>query len=107
MNNLNDQPLLTVGNLTKHFTIQRGFPKTVTYTVKAVDDVSFTINKQEAFGLAGESGCGKSTVGRCVLRLIEPDSGKMFLGDVDVLGLGKNDLRTIRKKMQIIFQDPY
>ena len=107
MNNLNDQPLLTVGNLIKHFTIQRGFPKSVTYTVKAVDDVSFTINKQEAFGLAGESGCGKSTVGRCVLRLIEPDSGKMSLGDVDVLGLGKNDLRIIRKKMQIIFQDPY
>ncbi len=107
MHNLNDQPLLTVGNLIKHFTIKRGFPKTVTYTVKAVDDVSFTINKQEAFGLAGESGCGKSTVGRCVLRLIEPDWGTMFLGDVDVLGLGKNDLRTIRKKMQIIFQDPY
>lgn len=102
-----DQPLLKVENLTKHFTIQRGFPKSVTYTVKAVDDVSFTINKQEAFGLAGESGCGKSTVGRCVLRLIEPDSGKVVLGDLDVLGQGKDDLRTMRKKMQIIFQDPY
>jgi len=107
MNNSSDQPLLKVENLTKHFTIQRGFPKSVTYTVKAVDGVSFTINKQEAFGLAGESGCGKSTVGRCVLRLIEPDSGKVSLGDLDVLRLGKDDLRTMRKKMQIIFQDPY
>jgi oligopeptide/dipeptide ABC transporter ATP-binding protein len=107
MSNASDQPLLKVENLTKHFTIQRGFPKSVTYTVKAVDDVTFTINKQEAFGLAGESGCGKSTVGRCVLRLIEPDSGKVSLGGLDVLGQGKNDLRTLRKKMQIIFQDPY
>ncbi|MFW2368102.1 MAG: ABC transporter ATP-binding protein [Desulforhopalus sp.] len=107
MNNLNDQPLLRVENLTKHFQIQRGFPKSVTYTVKAVDDVSFTINTQEAFGLAGESGCGKSTVGRCVLRLIEPDSGRVSLSDVDVLGQGASDLRTMRKKMQIIFQDPY
>ena len=79
----------------------------MTYTVKAVDDVSFTINKQEAFGLAGESGCGKSTVGRCVLRLIEPNSGRVSLGDMDVLGQGTGDLRTMRKKMQIIFQDPY
>jgi oligopeptide/dipeptide ABC transporter ATP-binding protein len=101
------QPLLRVKNLTKHFQIERGFPKSTTYTVKAVDNVSFTINRQEAFGLAGESGCGKSTVGRCVLRLIEPSSGKVELGDLDVLSLGKDDLRTLRKKMQIIFQDPY
>lgn len=107
MNDSTDQPLLTVENLAKYFKIQRGFPKSVTHTVKAVDDVSFTINKQEAFGLAGESGCGKSTVGRCVLRLIEPDSGRVSLGDLDVLGLGKSDLRILRKKMQIIFQDPY
>ncbi len=107
MNNANVQPLLKVENLTKYFTIQRGFPKSVTYTVKAIDDVSFTINKREAFGLAGESGCGKSTVGRCILRLIEPDSGTVSLGDMNVLEQGKNDLRTMRKKMQIIFQDPY
>lgn len=102
-----EQPLLKVDNLIKHFTIKRGFPKSVTYTVKAVDDVSFCINKQEAFGLAGESGCGKSTVGRCVLRLIEPDAGRILLGENDVRGLGPNDLRTMRRKMQIIFQDPY
>ncbi|MBT8362844.1 MAG: ABC transporter ATP-binding protein [Deltaproteobacteria bacterium] len=107
MNNSKDLPLLRVENLTKHFRIERGFPKSVTYTVKAVDDVSFTINKQEAFGLAGESGCGKSTVGRCVLRLIEPNSGRVSLGEMNVLALGKNDLRIMRKKMQIIFQDPY
>lgn len=106
-NNKAGQPLLRVENLTKHFLIERGFPKSTTYTVKAVDDVSFTINRQEAFGLAGESGCGKSTVGRCVLRLIEPNSGRVGLGDLDVLSLGKNELRTMRKKMQIIFQDPY
>jgi len=106
-NSITDQPLLRVTNLSKHFQIERGFPKSTTYTVKAVDDVSFVINRQEAFGLAGESGCGKSTVGRCVLRLIEPDAGKVQLGDLDVLGLGKDDLRTLRKKMQIIFQDPY
>ena len=102
-----EQPLLKVDNLIKHFTIKRGFPKSVSYTVKAVDDVSFSISKQEAFGLAGESGCGKSTVGRCVLRLIEPDAGRISLGEMDVRGLGANDLRTMRQKMQIIFQDPY
>ena len=107
MNHATNQPLLQVDNLTKHFRIKRGFPKSVTYTVKAVDDVSFTINRQEAFGLAGESGCGKSTVGRCVLRLIEPDAGRISLGDMDVRGLGPNALRVMRKKMQIIFQDPY
>jgi len=107
MNDAMEQPLLKVDNLIKHFTIKRGFPKSVSYTVKAVDDVSFSISKQEAFGLAGESGCGKSTVGRCVLRLIEPDAGRISLGEMDVRGLGANDLRTMRQKMQIIFQDPY
>ena len=102
-----DQALLKVENLTKHFKIKRGFPKSVSYTVKAVDDVSFTINPKEAFGLAGESGCGKSTVGRCVLRLIEPDAGQIFLRNDDVRNLGTNELRSIRQKMQIIFQDPY
>lgn len=107
MNNPSEQVLLRVNNLTKHFKIQRGFPKSVTYTVKAVDDISFTLNKKEAFGLAGESGCGKSTVGRCILRLIEPDSGQILLHNTDITGLNKEELRSIRKKMQIIFQDPY
>ncbi len=100
-------PLLTVRNLTKHFKIKRGFPRSVTYTVKAVEGVSFTINEKEAFGLAGESGCGKSTVGRCILRLIEPNSGEVLLRDTNVLDLEKHQLRSMRKNMQIIFQDPY
>ncbi len=107
MNDSTEQVLLQVSNLTKHFQIERGFPKSVSYTVKAVDDVSFTISKKEAFGLAGESGCGKSTVGRCVLRLIEPDSGRVLLQGNDITNLNKEELRSMRKKMQIIFQDPY
>ncbi len=107
MNTPANQPLLTVRNLTKHFTIKRGFPKSVTCTVRAVENVSFTIDAQEAFGLAGESGCGKSTVGRCILRLIEPNAGRIHLGDTDVPALDKHRLRAMRKRMQIIFQDPY
>jgi len=107
MKNSTEQPVLKVRNLTKHFLVKRGFPKSVSYTVKAVDDVSFEIDRKEAFGLAGESGCGKSTVGRCVLRLIEPDSGEVHLKETDITGLNSRDLRLIRKKMQIIFQDPY
>lgn len=103
----NPSTLLTVQNLKKHFKIRRGFPKSVTYSVKAVDGVSFDIYAKEAFGLAGESGCGKSTVGRCILRLIEPDAGQVALAETDVLGLDKKGLRKMRKKMQIIFQDPY
>ncbi len=106
MNN-NPSKLLAVQNLKKHFTISRGFPKSVTYKVKAVDGVSFDIYPKEAFGLAGESGCGKSTVGRCILRLIEPDAGRVVLGETDVLGLNKKGLQNMRKNMQIIFQDPY
>ena len=107
MNQPAETPLLTVRNLTKHFKIKRGFPKSVTYTVKAVEGVSFTIREKEAFGLAGESGCGKSTVGRCILRLIQPNSGEVRLKDTSVLDLDKYQLRSMRKKMQIIFQDPY
>ena len=99
--------MLTVRNLTKHFKIKRGFPKSVTYTVRAVEGVSFTINEKEAFGLAGESGCGKSTVGRCILRLIQPNSGEVLFRDTPVMDLEKHQLRSMRKKMQIIFQDPY
>ena len=107
MNTSTKPPLLTVRNLTKHFRIKRGFPKSITYTVKAVESVSFTINEKEAFGLAGESGCGKSTVGRCILRLIQPNSGEVLLRDTRILDLQKNQLRSMRKNMQIIFQDPY
>jgi oligopeptide/dipeptide ABC transporter ATP-binding protein len=75
--------------------------------VKAVDDVSFTIRKGETFGLVGESGCGKTTTGRAVLRLIEPDSGEICFEGADMLQLGSAALRVLRRDMQIIFQDPY
>jgi peptide/nickel transport system ATP-binding protein/oligopeptide transport system ATP-binding protein len=75
-------------------------------TVKAVDDVSFDIKKGETFGVVGESGCGKSTLGRTLIRLIEPTDGKIYLNGEDIAGLKGNDLKQMRKKAQIIFQDP-
>src|SRR5579883_1148027 len=101
------EPLLSVRNLKKYFPIHRGVFSRVAAYVRAVDDVSFTINKGETFGLVGESGCGKTTAGRAVLRLIEPDAGTIRFDGVDLLSLAKNDLRRKRRDMQIIFQDPY
>jgi ABC-type oligopeptide transport system ATPase subunit len=98
--------LLEVGNLVKHFVRKQGLfrPPSV---VKAVDDVSFTIDEGEMFGLVGESGSGKSTTGRCILRLIEPTSGDVrFRGD-NVLAFSKSRLRQARRDLQIVFQDPY
>ncbi|MBM3598189.1 MAG: ATP-binding cassette domain-containing protein [Alphaproteobacteria bacterium] len=99
--------LLAVERLKKFFTQKRGFPNPETVTVRALDEISFTVNRGEAFGLVGESGCGKSTAGRCVLRLIEPDSGGVTYAGEDVLEAGKERLRLLRRKMQIVFQDPY
>ena len=99
--------LLNVENLKKYFPIKRGLiSKTVGY-VKAVDDVSFKIKKGETLGLVGESGCGKTTIGRTLLRLIEPTGGKVEFEGKDVTTMGPKDLKRIRKDMQIIFQDPY
>lgn len=99
--------LLDVKGLKKYFPIKRGlFSKTIG-NVKAVDDVSFTIRKGETLGLVGESGCGKTTIGRTILRLIEPTAGKVMFEGKDVTELDQKDLKTIRKDMQIIFQDPY
>jgi len=99
--------LLDVQNLKKYFPIKRGvFSKTIGY-VKAVDDVSFKIKKGETLGLVGESGCGKTTIGRSLLRLIEPTGGTVMFEGKDVTKLKSDDMKKIRKDMQIIFQDPY
>jgi oligopeptide transport system ATP-binding protein len=99
--------LLEVRNLKKFFPLRKGILARVAAHVKAVDDVSFSILRGETFGLVGESGCGKTTTGRAVLRLIEPDSGVVRFDGIDLLKLGSEDLRRRRRDMQIIFQDPY
>jgi len=99
--------LLSVQHLKKYFPIRRGILSRVAAHVKAVDDISFDINKGETFGLVGESGCGKTTAGRAVLRLIEPDEGKIRFDGIDLLALNAAELRRKRRDMQIIFQDPY
>ncbi len=99
--------LVDVQNLKKYFPIKRGiFSKTIG-NVKAVDDVSFKINKGETLGLVGESGCGKTTIGRTILRLIEPTGGRVMFEGKDVTTMDNKALKQVRKDMQIIFQDPY
>jgi oligopeptide/dipeptide ABC transporter ATP-binding protein len=100
-------PLLDVENLKKHYPIRRGLLRRPTGFVHAVDGVSFTINEGETLGLVGESGCGKSTVGRCVIRLIEPTGGTVRLTGTDITHLPRKALRPWRRQMQIVFQDPF
>jgi peptide/nickel transport system ATP-binding protein len=100
-------PLLTVSGLTKHFTSVKGFPRPVTTVVRAVDGVNFSVAAGEAFGLVGESGCGKSTAARALLRLIEPDAGEVRFAGQDVLEARGTALVKLRQRMQIVFQDPY
>src|SRR5690348_3437282 len=100
-------PALEVRDLRKHFPIHKGLLQRAAGTVYAVDGVSFTIKEGETLGLVGESGCGKSTVGRTVLRLLEPTDGTIRLGGSDITHLGKSELRPYRRQMQIIFQDPF
>lgn len=100
------EPLLVVEDLKVHYPIGKTLFKEGV-TLRALDGVSFTVGKGEVVGLVGESGSGKTTLGRAVLRLVEPTSGKVRLGDKDVTALPSADLKALRSKMQIIFQDPY
>jgi oligopeptide transport system ATP-binding protein len=100
-------PLLEVTDLVKHYAVRGGILRRRVGTVHAVDGVSFSVGAGETLGMVGESGCGKSTVARSVLRLVEPTSGSIRLNGVDVTHLGKADLRPHRRSMQIVFQDPF
>ncbi len=107
MSTKNQKPLVTVKNLVKYFPVRSGLLQRVVAWVQAVDDVSFVVRDGETLGLVGESGCGKTTVGRTMLRLIEPTSGSVEFDGVDVLKLKGRELKAMRRNMQIIFQDPY
>ena len=107
-----DGTILEVRNLTKHFPIKRGLLKRTVGMVKAVDDVSFDIRAGETLGLVGESGCGKTTTSRCLLRAIEPTSGEIMFrtaegNEVNVATLPNREMRPLRREMQMVFQDPF
>lgn len=99
--------MLKVQGLTKHFPVRRGVLRRVVGAVQAVNDVSFDVDEGETLAIVGESGCGKSTIGRAVLRLIEPTEGSVTLDDQEVMDLSPAQMRETRRKMQIVFQDPY
>lgn len=101
------QPFIQIKDLVKSFPIKGGLFSREVASVKAVQGVSLDIKQGETLGLVGESGCGKSTLGRCIIRLLEPTSGQIILNDKDVTTAGGEELRALRRTMQIIFQDPY
>lgn len=101
------EPLLTVRHLKKYFPVKTGLLQRTTGQVKAVDDISLTIQPGETFGLVGESGSGKSTVGRSIVRLTEKTDGDILFKGTDLYTLPEEELRRLRPKLQMIFQDPY
>ena len=107
MNDKNKEVLVQVNNLKKHFPIMKGVFRRQVGAIKAVDGVSFNIYKGETLGLVGESGCGKSTTGRVVLRLYQPTEGTIVFENTDITKLEGNELRSMRPRMQMIFQDPH
>jgi len=105
--NENTKTLVKVQNLVKYYPVYGGILRRVIAQVKAVDNVSFTINEGETLGLVGESGCGKTTVGHTMLRLLPQTSGSVFFDDIDVFQLSGKELKEMRRNLQIVFQDPY
>ncbi len=103
----NNHALLRVDNLVKHFPIMRGVFQRQVGVVHAVDGITFGVYSGETFGLVGESGCGKSTAGRTILQLYRPTAGSVYFEDIDLAKMKGEDLRRMRRNMQMIFQDPY
>ncbi|HCB02055.1 MAG TPA: peptide ABC transporter substrate-binding protein, partial [Anaerolineae bacterium] len=99
--------ILVVNNLKKYFPVRSGVLQRVTAEVKAVDNVSFAVKRGETLGMVGESGCGKTTIGRAILRLVEPTAGEVSFEGKNVITMGEKELKPLRRDMQIIFQDPY
>ena len=107
ISNHSDTIILQVRNLKKHFPVRSGFLQRITGSVKAVNGVGFDIREGQTLGLVGESGCGKSTVARMIMRLLNPDSGQILFRGQDIGGLTEKEMKPFRKQMQIVFQDPY